>query len=300
MSRCAAGPFIAINCAALPESLIESELFGHEKGAFTGAVERRAGCFEQALGGTLLLDEIGEMPMLTQTRLLRVLEDLKVRRLGGKSEVQVDSRIISATNRKPESAIEQKQLREDLYYRLNVFQIDLPPLRDRKEDITDIAEVMIHNLNRRHGTRVTGISPEAVDRLQDHDWPGNVRELRNQMERAVIMANQGVLRVDHFQQYRGQPQKSPTPTFRPVVASSTVEFSADTLNLPAGLPLSEAEEAYILLTLKHLKNNRRQAAEVLGISLRTLQTRLSDLRSRGKMIAEENVETESGVDSNVG
>ncbi len=303
MSRCAAGPFIAINCAALPESLIESELFGHEKGAFTGAVERRAGCFEQALGGTLLLDEIGEMPMLTQTRLLRVLEDLKVRRLGGKSEVQVDSRIISATNCKPESAIEQKQLREDLYYRLNVFEINLPPLRDRKEDIADIAEVMIHNLNRRHETRVTGISPEAVERLQDHNWPGNVRELRNQMERAVIIANQGVLRIDHFHQYRGQTQKSPTPTFRPALAlsaTSSVEFSSDSLNLPAGLPLAEAEEAYILLTLKHLKNNRRQAAEALGISLRTLQTRLSDLRSRGKMIAEENVEAESGVDSNVG
>ena len=274
MSRCAVGPFVAINCAALPESLIESELFGHEKGAFTGAAERRAGCFEQAVGGTLLLDEIGEMTMNTQTRLLRVLEDLKVRRLGGKNEVQVDSRLISATNRNPEIAIEKKELREDLFYRLNVFQIHLPPLRERKEDIAAIAEVMIHNLNRRHGTRITGISPEASERLQDHNWPGNVRELRNQVERAVVLAHEGFLRPEHFLQPKAQivPKSAPVPD------------SEGALTLLPGLPLSDAEEAYILLTLKSTGNNRRQSAELLGISLRTLQTRLSDLKAKGKLV----------------
>jgi DNA-binding NtrC family response regulator len=184
------GPFVAINAAALPETLIESELFGHEKGAFTGAMERSAGCFEQAHGGTFFLDEIGEMPQSTQPKLLRVIEDLRVRRLGGKHEIAVDARVLAATSREVGS-----HLREDLYYRLSVFQIVIPPLRERKEDIPLIADVMLQNLNKKHGTRVTGVDAEVLGVLYRYDWPGNVRELRNVLERAAIMAGEGLIRL---------------------------------------------------------------------------------------------------------
>ncbi len=281
LSRRAAGPFVAVNCAALPETLIESELFGHEKGAFTGAVERRAGCFEQSHGGTLLLDEIGEMLLQTQSKLLRVLEDLRVRRLGAKTEIQVDTRVIAATNKAPEAAIQQGQLREDLYYRLNVFRIDLPPLRERREDVAAIAEVMIHNLNRRHGTRVTDLMPAVLQRLEDHSWPGNVRELRNVIERAVILAHEGPIRTDHLRLDRSQSIPLPVP--RQV---------GDTLTLEPGLPLSKAVEAYIQLTLTHLKNNRREAAAALGISLRALQTRLDEIHARSEDGSTEAAENE--------
>ena len=189
-SRRGDGPFVAINAAALPETLIESELFGHEKGAFTGAMERSAGCFEQAHGGTLFLDEIGEMPQSTQPKLLRVLEDLKVRRLGGKHEIPVDARILAATSQPLET-----HLREELYYRLSVFQIVVPPLREHKEDIPAIVDVMLQNLNKKHGTRVTGVDGEVLDLFQRYNWPGNVRELRNILERAAIMAGEGLVRV---------------------------------------------------------------------------------------------------------
>ena len=284
LSRRAAGPFIAVNCAALPETLIESELFGHEKGSFTGAVERRAGCFEQSHGGTLLLDEIAEMPVQTQSKLLRVLEDLKVRRLGARTECQVDTRVIAATNKPTEVALQQRQLREDLYYRLNVFRIELPPLRERREDVAAIAEVMIHNLNRRHGTRVTALMPTVVQRLEDHSWPGNVRELRNVIERAVILAHEGPIRTDHLRLDRSQSIPLPVP--RQV---------GDTLTLEPGLPLSKVEEAYIQLTLKHLKNNRGEAAAALGISLRTLQTRLGEIRARSEDVSTEAAEHENGA-----
>jgi transcriptional regulator with PAS, ATPase and Fis domain len=184
------GPFVAINAAALPETLVESELFGHEKGAFTGAMERSAGCFEQAHGGTLFLDEIGEMPQSTQPKLLRVLEDLRVRRLGGKHEIAVDARVLAATSQELGT-----HLREELYYRLSVFQIVVPPLREHKEDIPPIADVMLQNLNKKHSTRVTGLDAEVLDLLHRYDWPGNVRELRNVLERAAIMAGEGLIRL---------------------------------------------------------------------------------------------------------
>jgi len=259
------GPFVAINAAALPETLVESELFGHEKGAYTGAMERSAGCFEQAHGGTLFLDEIGEMPQSIQPKLLRVIEDLRVRRLGGKHEIVVDARVLAATSQEIGT-----HLREELYYRLSVFQILIPPLRERKEDIPLIADVMLHDLNKKHGTRVTGVDAAVLDVLHRHDWPGNVRELRNVLERAAITAGEGLIRLTNL----ASPVfgASPGPYARPSLGRDGPAM------LQPGQPLIKLEEAYIKLTLEHVRGNRKLAAEMLGISLRTLQNRLSALR----------------------
>ena len=192
------GPFVAINCAALPETLMESELFGHEKGAFTGAVQRRAGCFEMADGGTLLLDEIGDMPIGTQAKLLRVLEDSRVRRLGGTREIEVDVRVIAATNKNMQDALAERSLREDLYYRLNVFHIPLPPLRERMDDLLVIGETLMRNLNKKHDCKVVDLHPDVVERFRRYNWPGNVRELRNVLERAVILAGEGTILPSHL------------------------------------------------------------------------------------------------------
>ena len=189
-------PFVAINCAAIPgKAWIESELFGHERGAFTGAYERRAGCFERANGGTLLLDEITEMKPEMQSKLLRVLEDKKILRVGGPMEISVNVRILAASNRQLQRAIRDGRLREDLYYRLCVFPIELPPLRDRLDDVPLIAEEFIRVFNREHGRAVQGIASDCLDALKAHHWPGNVRELRNAIERAVIMSKSPILSV---------------------------------------------------------------------------------------------------------
>lgn len=261
------GPFVAINCAALPETLMESELFGHEKGAFTGALERRAGCFELAQHGTILLDELGEMPSGTQAKLLRVLEDSRVRRLGGKSEISVDVRVIASTNRNIEDALKNGDLREDLYYRLNVFEIPLPPLRNRMSDLPLLCETLINQLNRKHSCNVTHLHPEVLDAFMKHSWPGNVREVRNVLERAVIVAGEGVIQMAHLPYDFGVSSG----------ARTAKEFlEPESVRLPVGTTVSQAEKALIQLTLQHTKNNKTRAADILGISLKTLFNKLKE------------------------
>jgi DNA-binding NtrC family response regulator len=258
------GPFVAVNCAALPDTLVESELFGHERGSFTGAVERRAGCFEQAHNGTLFLDEIGEMPIGTQAKLLRVIEESKVRRLGGKSDMPFAVRVLAATNRAPEDAIRNNRLREDLFYRLNVFHICLPPLRDRKQDIPSIAAALIVDLNKKHGCRVTNLSPDVLQRFHTSSWPGNVRELRNVIERAVILTGEGEIQLGHLP---GAPAQSPRH-------GAQQNGSEGLLQMAVGARMEDVEEAYIRLTLKYTNDNKTRAAELLGLSLRTLHNRI--------------------------
>jgi DNA-binding NtrC family response regulator len=278
------GPFFAINCAALPETLIESELFGHEKGSFTGASERRAGCFEVAQHGTLLLDEIGEMPMQTQAKLLRILEDSKVRRLGGKLEFEVDVRVVAATNKVPEEAVRGGHLREDLFYRLNVFHIHLPALRDRPEDIKPIAEALLGDLNRKHDCRVFDLAPAVLESLQRHNWPGNVRELRNVLERAVILSGEGTVEIKHLPAFlQGKGAAPSLAAALPAAAAAPVVPAAeehDGVKFQIGTTVEEAEKGLILRTLEHTRNNKTRAAEILGISLKTLHNKLKEYGSK--------------------
>lgn len=262
LSTRAKQPFVALNCAALPESLIESELFGHEKGAFTGALERRAGCFELAHRGTLLLDEIGEMPVSTQAKLLRVLEDGRIRRLGAKAEMEVDVRILAATNRKLEDGIREGTFREDLFYRLNVFRVELTPLRERLDDLPLLTETLIQQMNQKHGLKVSGIDEAAGLALRRRSWPGNIRELRNVLERASILAGEGLIRIPHLPPMPGM--EAPAP------ASNDPE----SITLRVGTTVDEAERLLIEKTLEHTKNNKTRAADVLGISLKTLHNKL--------------------------
>ncbi len=256
-------PFVPINCAAIPETLIESEIFGHEKGAFTGAVERRTGCFELAEGGTLLLDEIGEMPIGTQAKLLRVLEDHKLRRLGSKVETSVDVRVLAATNKIPDEAVADGHLREDLYYRLNVFNINMPSLREHKEDIRELVKSLVADMNEKHGRKVADVSEAVLNIFQAYSWPGNVRELRNTLERAVIVCEGGLIESKHLPPGFGQSVK-------PVVNDP------DAVHLEVGTTVEEAEKLLILKTLHSTNNNKTRAAEILGISLKTLHNKLKE------------------------
>jgi DNA-binding NtrC family response regulator len=255
--------FVAVNCAAIPESLMESEIFGHEKGAFTGAVERRIGCFELADGGTLLLDEIGEMPAATQAKLLRVLEDSKVRRLGSKSEISVDVRVLAATNKVPEEAVTQGLLRSDLYFRLNVVHVAMPPLREHLDDLPDLAAALLEGLNRKHSRSVKSISPQALATLQKYTWPGNVRELRNTLERSLLTCPRDTLEL----------QKE---DLGPDFGRTTVAGVTDSLRLRPGMSVAEAERRLIYETLTFTDNNKTRAAELLGISLKTLHNKFKE------------------------
>jgi DNA-binding NtrC family response regulator len=273
-------PFVAINCAALPETLIESELFGHEKGSFTGASERRLGCFEVAQHGTLLLDEIGEMPILTQAKLLRVLEDSKVRRLGGKTEFEVDVRVIAATNKVPEEAVRGGNLREDLYYRLNVFHVHLPPLRERMEDVRAIAEALLTDLNRKHDARVIDFAPEVMEVLERYDWPGNIRELRNAVERSVVLTREGTVQMtalpSNLQKAKSIAMLTGATEGLSATNGEALPEDRNSISLPIGTTVSDAEKGLILRTLEHTKNNKTKAAEILGISLKTLHNKLKE------------------------
>ncbi|HZP06635.1 MAG TPA: sigma-54 dependent transcriptional regulator [Terracidiphilus sp.] len=264
-------PFVAVNCAAIPETLIESEIFGHEKGAFTGAADRRAGCFELASGGTLLLDEIGEMPIGTQAKLLRVLEERKVRRLGARTEQDVDVRVLAATNRDPNMAVEQGHLRADLFYRLNVFNIHMPPLRNHLEDLPAMIEAMLTEMNEKHGRRVSSIGPSMLDRLMSYDWPGNARELRNTVERAVILCPDGApLDVGHL-----------PPGFGKTKAASAQTADHGDISIHVGTTVDEAERLLILRTLEATGQNKTRAAEILGVSLKTLHNKLKEYNRAG-------------------
>lgn len=259
-------PFVAVNCAAIPETLIESEIFGHEKGSFTGALERRVGCFELANGGTLLLDELAEMPVGTQAKLLRVLEERKLRRLGARNEIDVDVRVLAATNRSPDDAIASGNLRADLFYRLNVFHIHLPPLRTHIEDLPAMAETMLAEMNTKHNRNVAGVAPSILDRMIAYNWPGNARELRNTIERAVILCPDGMpLDAGHLPPGFGKSQSS-TP------------LSDDTSLVPVrvGNTVDEAERMLIVKTLEATGQNKTRAAEILGVSLKTLHNKLKE------------------------
>ncbi len=260
-------PFVAINCSAIPETLMESELFGHEKGAFTGAASRRQGCFELADTGTLLLDEIAEMPAMLQAKLLRVIEERAVRRLGSRKEISVDVRLLAATNRNPEDAVQAGTLREDLLYRLNVFRIGLPPLRDRKEDLPLLAQHLVTQLAEKHNRPARFLSSGAIAALQYHAWPGNVRELRNVIERAVVICSGDQIERHHFAPY-------------PIEQRERLR-NEDTITLPVGTPLEEIERQMIMRTLQKTKNNKTRAAVLLGISLKTLHNKLNLYRERG-------------------
>jgi DNA-binding NtrC family response regulator len=260
-------PFIAINCAAIPETLLESEIFGHEKGAFTGAADRRQGCFELADRGTLFLDEIGEMTPATQVKLLRVLQERKFRRLGGRTEQSVDVRVIAATNVEPVEAVKAGKLREDLYYRLNVFSFRLPTLRERKDDLPLLVQAFINEFNGRNQKNIAGVDQQAMRMLEHYAWPGNVRELRNVIERATILAPGPFIEAKHLP---------------PVLAEEPPPEQQPQLALSPGTTVEEAERRLIMMTLAHTRDNKTRAAEILGISLKTLHNKLNKLRLRPK------------------
>src|SRR5215204_4790208 len=264
LSPRAAMPYVPINCAAIPETLLESEIFGHEKGAFTGAAERRQGCFELADHGTLFLDEIAEMTPQTQVKLLRVLQERKFRRLGGRMEQPVDVRVIAATNVDPAEAVQKGKLREDLYYRLNVFAIVLPPLRDRREDLPLLVEAFLTEFNQRNNRSIMAVSQDAMRILEGYHWPGNVRELRNVIERATILADGEFIEPRHL----------------PPALVDTPASGQPALALSPGTTVEEAESRLILMTLEHTRDNKTRAAEILGISLKTLHNKLNKLRGR--------------------
>ena len=269
LSPRASFPFVAINCAAIPETLLESEIFGHEKGAFTGASDRRPGCFELADRGTLFLDEIGEMTPSTQVKLLRVLQEHRFRRLGGRQEQTVDVRIIAATNIDPAEAVQKGKLREDLYYRLNVFALRLPALRERREDLPLLIQAFITEFNTRNQKSIAGVEPAAMRTLEEYAWPGNVRELRNVIERATILASGQFIEAKHLPP--GLSAGPPVPT-------------ASRVALAPGTTVEEAERQLIMMTLEHTRDNKTRAADILGISLKTLHNKLNRLHLRPRKI----------------
>ncbi|HSR50716.1 MAG TPA: sigma-54 dependent transcriptional regulator [Acidobacteriota bacterium] len=262
MSPRSEGPMISMNCAAFPEDLIESQIFGHVKGAFTGAEQSRAGCFEMADGGILFLDEIAEMPVSLQPKLLRVLETGRVRRLGGEKERSFDVRLVAATNRPVKKVLKEGQLREDLYYRINVFNVDLPALREREGDVELLAQYFIQQFNQKHGFQVEGLDPATLRRLEHHHWPGNVRELKNVVERAVVMTRRGFI----------QPSELPAPLRGELEPGG--EESPDGIVIPIGTSLADAEKEILRKTLSKTGRNKSQTARILEIDVKTVRSKI--------------------------
>ncbi|MFZ5518494.1 MAG: sigma-54-dependent transcriptional regulator [Candidatus Zhuqueibacterota bacterium] len=255
-------PFIAVNCSAFPEQILENELFGHERGAFTGALAEKPGCFELAHRGTLFLDEIGEMQLETQAKILRALEERRFRRLGGKKEIEVDVRVVAATNRNLKQALDARQLREDLYYRLAVVEIDMPPLRDRLEDIALLIEEFLALFNRKNNKKVKGFTASCYQILLQYPWPGNVRELKNLIERAVILSTSDKISAS-------------------VLPERILNYDSETrvITIPVGSTWEEAEKELLVRTLESQNNNKTRTARVLGISLKTLHNKLAKFKN---------------------
>jgi len=276
----ASAPFIRVNCAAVPENLIESEFFGHEKGSFTGALTKREGRFELAHGGTILLDEISEISPNVQAKLLRVLQERELERVGGNRTIKVDVRVIATTNRNLEASVEKKEFRQDLYFRLNVVPIYVPPLRERIEDVPFLSEEFMKRFGRKHGVHVKGFSEEAMRALKTHSWPGNVRELQNVIERAVILcSDNGILEPEHL-------GLTAAPTAAPASSMSANVPSPSSSNEP--LPsLAEIEKRHILAALEKCKGNRTHAAKLLDVSIRTLRNKLHEYNGTAPKVEEE-------------
>jgi DNA-binding NtrC family response regulator len=268
------GPFVPVNAAAIPEGLTEGQLLGHERGAFTGAINAQPGFFELAHTGTLFLDEIAEMPSSLQPKFLRVLEDGRVRRLGGKEEVSFDVRLISATNRDLDAAVESGLMRADFYYRLNVFTVTVPPLRERLEDLPLLAQHFMRQFNTKHGNAVRGLRPEALRLLRSHRWPGNVRELANVIERAVILARAGWIEerhLPHSLQEQGRVKDGPE-----------AGPGEEGITLPVGVTSAKAEEILIRETLRRVGNNKAAAARRLGLDVKTIRNKLKQFGSKAR------------------
>jgi DNA-binding NtrC family response regulator len=267
-------PFIRVNCAAVPENLIESEFFGHEKGAFTGAMNKREGRFELAHGGTILLDEISEISPSVQAKLLRVLQERELERVGGNRTIKVDVRVIATTNRNLEQSVERKEFRQDLFFRLNVVPIIMPSLRERADDVPLLAEEFMRRFSRKHGVHVKGFTDEALRALNQHDWPGNIRELQNVIERGVILCgDNGMLEPGHL------GLSVPDAPVAPADVGGKLSSLAD------------CEKHHILVALRKCKGNRTHAAKLLDISIRTLRNKLKEYKVVDAVVEEESAET---------
>ena len=284
----AKGPFVAVNCAAIPENLIESELFGYEKGAFTGAVNKKLGKFETADGGTILLDEIGEIPIHLQAKLLRVLQEKEVERLGALKPSKINTRVLATTNRNLKEMSQEGTFREDLYYRLNVISMELPPLRDRKEDVADLSSFFIKKYSEINKKAVKPLSDDALKALQSYDWPGNVRELEHTIERAIVLSKTNeITSKDLFLHgitiagFKSKPETENIVEEKEEVKKTADTSSDESMGGTVGRTIADVEQELILKTLQDVAGNRTKAAEILGITVRTLRNKLNEYRDMG-------------------
>jgi DNA-binding NtrC family response regulator len=280
------GPFIKLNCAALPENLVESELFGHEKGSFTGATNKREGRFELAHGGTIFLDEISELSLPLQSKLLRVLQEREFERVGGNRTIKVDVRVVAATNRKLEQSVEKNEFRQDLYFRLNVVPVHVPALRERDGDVPLLAEAFCQRFIRNHGVPVKGLTPESLTALQGHNWPGNIRELQNVLERAVILCGEdGYIHPEQLG-LTAPPQAGAGDAPTGAIEDNPVATVSAPTAVSNGAPttLADLEKQHILSTLKQCEGNRTRTAETLDINIRTLRNKLNEYKEQGEPV----------------